>query len=168
MEGQGRVRVYKTEALILRRRKLGEADSILTLYTPRFGRYDVVAKGVRRPRSRMGGHLDLVRILAASLEIAPLGQAGLPESLGPLTAFLGAVFATAFGVAGGLILTLFIADLGIALLSRTAPQMNVLVLGFQVKTLLVMIALPLTLGVSGALLARLVSTILQALPALIA
>ena len=116
----------------------------------------------------MGGHLDLVRILAASLEIAPLGQAGLPESLGPLTALLGAVFATAFGVAGGLILTLFIADLGIALLSRTAPQMNVLVLGFQVKTLLVMIALPLTLGVSGALLARMVSTILQALPALIA
>ena len=116
----------------------------------------------------MGGHLDLMRILAASLEIAPLGQAGLPASLGPLIAFLGAVFATAFGVAGGLILTLFLTDLGIALLSRTAPQMNVLVLGFQAKTLLVMIALPLTLGVSGALLARMVSTILQALPALIA
>ena len=60
MEGQGRARVYKTEALILKRRKLGEADSILTIFTPRFGKYDVIAKGVRRPRSRMGGHLDLL------------------------------------------------------------------------------------------------------------
>lgn len=60
MEGQGRSRVYKTEALILKRRKLGEADAILTIYTPRFGKYDVIAKGIRRPKSRMGGHLDLL------------------------------------------------------------------------------------------------------------
>jgi flagellar biosynthetic protein FliR len=78
------------------------------------------------------------------------------------------VFAIAFGVAGGVILMLFLADVAISLLSRTAPQMNVLVLGFQVKTLLLMIALPLTLGVSAALLARMSSTILQALPALVA
>lgn len=116
----------------------------------------------------MNGHLDLLRIIAASLDAVPLGQAGLPRDLAPLTAFLGAVFAIAFGVAGGVILALFLADMAIALLSRTAPQMNVLVLGFQVKTLLLMVALPLTLGVSGALLARLASTTLQALPALIA
>lgn len=116
----------------------------------------------------MNGHLDLVRIIAASLEAVPLGQATLPDSLAPLAAFLGAAFTVAFGVAGGVILALFLADLAIALLSRTAPQLNVLVLGFQVKTLLLMIALPLTIGVSGALLARLASMTLQALPALIA
>ena len=116
----------------------------------------------------MGGHLDLLRLIAASLEIVPLGQAGLPSDLGPLTAFLGATFAIAFGVAGGLILVLFLTDIAIALLSRTAPQLNVLVLGFQVKTVLLMVGLPLTLGVSAALLARMSSTILQALPALIA
>lgn len=114
----------------------------------------------------LNGHLDLVRIIAASVEAIPLGQALLPQDLGPLTAFLAAVFAIAFGVGGGVILALFLADLSVALLSRTAPQMNVLVLGFQVKTLLLMIALPLTLGVSGALLARLASTTLQALPVL--
>lgn len=116
----------------------------------------------------LDGHLDLMRIIAASIEVVPLGQAVLPQDLGPLTAFIGAVFAIAFGVAGGVILALFIADVAVALISRTAPQMNVLVLGFQVKTLLLMVALPLTLGVSGALLARLASTTLQALPALIA
>lgn len=116
----------------------------------------------------LNGHLDLMRIIAASIEAVPLGQAVLPQDLGPLTAFIGAVFAIAFGVAGGVILALFIADVAVALISRTAPQMNVLVLGFQVKTLLLMVALPLTMGVSGALLARLASTTLQALPALIA
>jgi flagellar biosynthetic protein FliR len=116
----------------------------------------------------LNGHLDLMRIIAASLEAVPLGQATLPQDLAPLIAFLGAVFAIAFGVAGGVILMLFLADVAISLLSRTAPQMNVLVLGFQVKTLLLMVALPLTLGVSAALLARMSSTILQALPALVA
>ena len=116
----------------------------------------------------MNGHLDLLRVIAASLEAVPLGQATLPQDLGPLTAFLGAVFAVAFGVAGGVILALFLADIAISLLSRTAPQLNVLVLGFQVKTLLLMAALPLTLGVSGALLARLASITLEAVPALIA
>lgn len=116
----------------------------------------------------LNGHLDLMRIVSASLEIVPLGQAGRPQDLSPLIAFIGTVFAIAFGVAGGVILVLFLADIAIALLSRTAPQMNVLVLGFQVKTLLLMVTLPLTLGVSAALLARMSSTILQALPALIA
>ncbi|HYC68883.1 flagellar biosynthetic protein FliR [Brevundimonas sp.] len=114
----------------------------------------------------MGGHLDLLRIVAASLEAVPLGRATLPSDLGPLAAYLGTVFTLAFGVVGGLILVLFLTDIAIALLSRTAPQLNVLVLGFQVKTALLMIAMPLTLGVSGALLARMSSTVLQALPAL--
>lgn len=116
----------------------------------------------------VGGHLDLMRIIAASLEAIPLGQGVAPERLGPLSAFLGTVFGLAFGVAGGVILALFVADAAIALVSRTAPQMNALVLGFQVKTLLLMIALPLTLGISGALLARLAAVTLEALPALIA
>jgi DNA repair protein RecO (recombination protein O) len=51
-------RVTKTEALVLRHRRLGDADRILTLLTPLRGKVDVVAKGVLRTRSRMGGHLE--------------------------------------------------------------------------------------------------------------
>jgi len=36
----------------------GEADRILTLYTPRRGKFRVIAKGVRRPLSRLGPHLE--------------------------------------------------------------------------------------------------------------
>lgn len=115
----------------------------------------------------MNGHLDLMRMLAASLEIVPLGSGGDVPNIGALSAFMATVFTIAFGVAGGIILALFITDLAIALVSRTAPQLNVLVLGFQVKTVLVLVALPLTLGTSAALLARLGSTTLGALPVLI-
>ena len=51
-------RLYKTEAIILRQRKLGEADRILTIHTPTYGKLDAKAKGVRKTTSRMGGHLQ--------------------------------------------------------------------------------------------------------------
>jgi DNA repair protein RecO (recombination protein O) len=54
-----RERVYRTEAVVLRRQELGEADRLLTIYTPGHGKLRVVAKGVRRPRSRKAGHLEL-------------------------------------------------------------------------------------------------------------
>jgi DNA repair protein RecO (recombination protein O) len=53
-----RPRVYKTQAIVLRQRKLGEADKIVTLFCPNKGKVDAVAKGVRRTRSRMAGHLE--------------------------------------------------------------------------------------------------------------
>ncbi len=45
--------------MVLRRRQLGEADRILTLFTLERGKVDAVAKGVRRPRSHLGGRVEL-------------------------------------------------------------------------------------------------------------
>jgi flagellar biosynthetic protein FliR len=115
----------------------------------------------------LGGHIDLLRIFTASLEAIPLGAAQMPGSLARLTGFISVVFLTSFGVAGGVILSLFLADLAVAGLSRTAPQMNVLVLGFQVKTILLLMVLPMTFGFAGALLARVTSLTLEALPGLL-
>lgn len=53
-----RPRVYKTQAIVLRQRKLGEADKIVTLYSSHQGKIDAVAKGVRRTKSRLAGHLE--------------------------------------------------------------------------------------------------------------
>ena len=52
-------RTYIAEAIVLRRSDFQEADRRLTLLTPDRGRLNVVAKGVRRPTSRMAGHLEL-------------------------------------------------------------------------------------------------------------
>lgn len=43
---------------MLRHRRLGEADRIVTLLTPGHGKRDAVGKGVLRPRSRLAGHLE--------------------------------------------------------------------------------------------------------------
>lgn len=48
----------KTEAVVLRSMRYGEADRILHLYTPQLGRVGAIAKGVRRARSRFGGRLE--------------------------------------------------------------------------------------------------------------
>lgn len=59
MTVSGRDRVYRTEGTVLRRHDIGEADRLLTLYTPGLGKLRVLAKGVRKPASKLGGHLDL-------------------------------------------------------------------------------------------------------------
>jgi DNA repair protein RecO (recombination protein O) len=49
---------FKTEAVVLRSLRFGEADRILHLYTAERGRIGAIAKGVRRVRSRFGGRLE--------------------------------------------------------------------------------------------------------------
>jgi DNA repair protein RecO (recombination protein O) len=51
-------RTFKTEAIVLRSIRYGEADRVLHLYTPDRGRIGAVAKGVRRVKSRLGGRLE--------------------------------------------------------------------------------------------------------------
>jgi DNA repair protein RecO (recombination protein O) len=50
--------LVKTEAVVLRSMRYGEADRILHIYTPHHGRMSAIAKGVRRARSRFGGRLE--------------------------------------------------------------------------------------------------------------
>src|SRR3954470_24704695 len=48
----------KTQAVVLRSIRYGEADRIVHLYSPDRGRFGAIAKGVRKPRSRFGGRLE--------------------------------------------------------------------------------------------------------------
>jgi DNA repair protein RecO (recombination protein O) len=51
-------RTYRTEAVVLRSFRLGEADRVLHVYTAVRGRVGAVAKGVRRTKSRFGARLE--------------------------------------------------------------------------------------------------------------
>ncbi|HKI92579.1 MAG TPA: DNA repair protein RecO [Gaiellaceae bacterium] len=53
-----RGRSYKTEAVVLRSIRFGEADRVLHLYTLDRGRVGAVAKGVRKTTSRFGARLE--------------------------------------------------------------------------------------------------------------
>lgn len=79
---------YKTEAVILRHTNLGEADRLLTLYTPHLGKLRAVAKGVRRPKSRKAGHLEPLThsdlFLARGKTLDIITQAQTLESFLPL------------------------------------------------------------------------------------
>ncbi len=54
-----RIRLYRTEAIVLKRHDFGEADRILTLFTGSRGKVVAIAKGVRRIASRKSGHVEL-------------------------------------------------------------------------------------------------------------
>jgi len=51
-------RPYRTEAVVLRSFRLGEADRVLHLYTLDRGRVGAVAKGIRKTMSRFGARLE--------------------------------------------------------------------------------------------------------------
>lgn len=77
-----RPRTYTTEGIVLKHMPLGEADRILTIYTPGLGKLRAVARGVRRPKSRMAGHLEpLTRVRVSVSEGRSLDHIGEAETL---------------------------------------------------------------------------------------
>lgn len=60
----------KAEGIILRRRDLGEADRILTVFTYQKGKISVLAKGVRRITSRRSGNVELLNRVSLFLHQA--------------------------------------------------------------------------------------------------
>lgn len=115
----------------------------------------------------VGGPADLLAIWAASVAQVPLGGAALGGSFPVLASYMSAVFVMAFGAAGLVMLVLFVIDLAVAFMSRTLPQMNVLILGFQVKTLAVLVALPVAIPLSLGLLLRMIRFALETAPMMI-
>lgn len=67
MGDNGRVSLYRDEAIVLRTHKLGEADRIVTLLTRANGKVRAVAKGVRRTSSRFGSRLEPFMVVDAQL-----------------------------------------------------------------------------------------------------
>lgn len=100
------------------------------------------------------GPSDLVAIWAQTLDRVPIGAFALSTDLHQLLGYISTVFKLAIGLVGAIVVVVFLIDIAVALMSRTLPQMNVLVLGFQLKTLAMLLTLPLVFGFSGALFLR--------------
>jgi flagellar biosynthetic protein FliR len=108
------------------------------------------------------GPSDLLAIWSVSMAQIPLGAATVGgDAVSAIVAYMSAVFAMAFGAAGLVMLVLFVIDLAVAFMSRTLPQMNVLLLGFQVKTLAVLAILPVGIALSAALFLQMLRYALQ-------
>ena len=57
----------RTKAIVLRRTNYAEADRILQLLTPNHGKLSVIAKGVRREKSKLAGGIELFAICDVSI-----------------------------------------------------------------------------------------------------
>lgn len=83
-----RERLYRSEAIVLRRQDFGEADRLLTLFTPGLGKIRVIAKGARKPRSRKAGHIESFMrtkmLFARGRNLDLVTQAELVEPYRPL------------------------------------------------------------------------------------
>lgn len=81
-------RVYRADAVVLRHLRMGETDSILTLYTLQHGKLRAVAKGVAKPTSRMSGHLEPLThcelLIARGRNLDIVTQAQTTESFQPI------------------------------------------------------------------------------------
>jgi flagellar biosynthetic protein FliR len=95
------------------------------------------------------GHHDLLRVFSASLEAVPIGALASGWAPEAIIAHFGVVFALGLVIAGAAMLVLFLTDIALAFLMRTMPQMNVLLLGLQVKTVVLLLTL---VAMSGLLL----------------
>ena len=60
--------LYRADAIVLRHTDLGEADRIVTMFTAEHGKLRATARGARKPKSRLGGHLE--PLTRASLQLA--------------------------------------------------------------------------------------------------
>jgi DNA repair protein RecO (recombination protein O) len=83
-----RPRTIRTAALILRRSNFGEADRLITLLTPHHGKFDAIAKGVRKPNSKKTGHVELFMksdlLIAAGRSIDLITQAEMIDPYLPI------------------------------------------------------------------------------------
>lgn len=82
----------------------------------------------------MNGHLFLLSGLAESFRVIPPGGLFVTPALADsVLKFSGWLFVLAIKISAPVIASLFLVDLALALVSRAAPQMNVIQIGFPVK-----------------------------------
>ena len=82
----------------------------------------------------LDGHHALLRGLAHSLEIFPLGAAWpLESALGTVVAQFAGLFGLGFILVAPVVLCLLMVELALGVVARTLPQMNMLLVGIPVK-----------------------------------
>jgi flagellar biosynthesis protein FliR len=110
----------------------------------------------------INGHLILVRGLMASFEAAPLGGLHLDGLASFLVRDVTTFFVAAAQIAFPMLAALFLAEVTLGLLSRAAPQINILVIGFNVKIIVLIFLGGLTLAVLPGAVERIVEQAVMA------
>jgi flagellar biosynthetic protein FliR len=103
----------------------------------------------------MDGHHVLIRALALSVQTYPPGTLAFGLDFGVHLKFSGAMFTFGLALAAPVMLSLLLADIALAVMARSMPQLNVFVLSFSVKIVLGLIGLAISIKFAGAVLTAL-------------
>lgn len=94
----------------------------------------------------MGGHLALIRLLADSFTLAPIGEPLTRQSLHTILGWGGFMFAAALRIALPAVTALVVVNLAFGVMSRAAPTLNLFAVGFPAALLAGFLVLLLGLG----------------------
>lgn len=107
----------------------------------------------------INGHLMLVQGLVTSIEAAPLDGLQVESLAELLVGRISTFMIAAVQIAFPMLAALFLAEMVIGLLSRAAPQMNIFIVGFNVKMLVVILLGGLALSPLPAAVARILERV---------
>ncbi len=108
------------------------------------------------------GHHALLVALVDSYQALPIGGGSIDASLVSTTAgILGLIFSVAMRLAAPVVFALLIVELGLGLVARAAPAMNLMVIGFPIRVLAGLTALALSIGVLPPVLRALMPRALE-------
>lgn len=104
------------------------------------------------------GHHDLLRLVGFTLTAVPVGM--LATTLNPemFIAQTSAMFLLGVAAAGASMVVLFLTDIALAVISRALPQMNILMISLQVKSIVLLVVLALAAGMLAPLILRSLET----------
>lgn len=95
----------------------------------------------------MNGHHAVLRALAESYQVLPMGTGGVGSSLvEAVMEVLGLVFRVGLQLAAPVIVALLVVELALGLIARSAPAMNLMVIGFPVRSASGLVALAVVIG----------------------
>jgi flagellar biosynthetic protein FliR len=110
----------------------------------------------------INAHYLLLRAFAQSYASVPIGLGGVDAGLGALIAqTLGAIFVVGVQLAAPIVIVLLIVELGLGLLTRAAPALNMMILGFPVRLLAGLIVLAATVSIVPAITHGMVPTLVD-------
>lgn len=106
----------------------------------------------------LNGHHLLLRTLAASYRVVPIGGLGFgPATHAQLTTLAATLFTGAVALVAPALAALWLTSLALALLNRAVPQMNVFINGLPAKVLVGLAAIALSLPLFSEVFQRLVA-----------
>lgn len=110
----------------------------------------------------INGHILLMQGLMTSFEAAPLGGLRIESVADFLVRDISTFFVAAVQIAFPMLAALFLAEVALGLLSRAAPQINILIIGFNIKVLVLIFLTGLTLAVLPGAVERIVEQAVMA------